>query len=178
MSDSIERSLDLLLEPVLIEAMAADISIGEKATVLARLRQRVEKNRALLREHVHKFNRMFDQAGRDLSVEGLVQLAERVHDSERGAAERLDPWTQALEQALIVPSQEGRQHIEELIEISAAWLAVYQDTRTRLLKLAAERRGDTPEVLRARPVGADIDHEKLTREIVARFPKILAALAK
>ena len=50
--------------------------------------------------------------------------------------------------------------------------------RTRLLELAARRRGDTAEVLRARPVEGDIDHEKLTCEIVARFPKILAALAK
>jgi hypothetical protein len=47
-----------------------------------------------------------------------------------------------------------------------------------LLELAARRRGDTAEVLRARPVEGDIDHEKLTCEIVARFPKILAALAK
>jgi hypothetical protein len=178
MSESIERSLELLPDPALIETLAADISIAEKAAALARLRQRVEKNRAILGEHVHKFNQMFDEAGRDLSVEDLVQLAGRVHDSERGAAERLDPWIQALEHALMVPSQEGRQHIEELIDISAAWLAVYHDTRTRLLELAARRRGGTAEVLRARPVEGDIDHEKLTCEIVARFPKILAALAK
>ena len=34
------------------------------------------------------------------------------------------------------------------------------------------------EVLRARPVKGEVDHNALTREIVARFPKILAALAK
>ncbi len=33
-------------------------------------------------------------------------------------------------------------------------------------------------VLRARPVEGKIDHTALTREIIARYPKILAALAK
>jgi hypothetical protein len=178
MSDLIEPSRELLSEPALIEAVAADISIAEKAAVLARLRQRVEKNREILQEHVRKFNQMFDEAGRDLPVEGLVQLAERVREAEKGAAERLDSWIHALQRALAVPSQEGRQHIEQLIDISAAWLAVYQDTRTRLLQLAAQRRGDTREVLRARPVEGEIDHEALSREFMARFPKIRAALAK
>jgi hypothetical protein len=34
------------------------------------------------------------------------------------------------------------------------------------------------EVLRARPVRGKIDHRAVTREIIARFPTILAALAK
>jgi hypothetical protein len=32
--------------------------------------------------------------------------------------------------------------------------------------------------LRARPVEGESDHEALTREIIERFPKILAALAE
>ncbi|HZU88683.1 MAG TPA: hypothetical protein VE993_05435 [Stellaceae bacterium] len=34
------------------------------------------------------------------------------------------------------------------------------------------------KILRARPVADAIDHSALTREIIARFPKILAELAK
>jgi hypothetical protein len=34
------------------------------------------------------------------------------------------------------------------------------------------------KILRARPVAGEVDHEALTREIIARFPKILAELAK
>jgi hypothetical protein len=34
------------------------------------------------------------------------------------------------------------------------------------------------EVLRARPVEGEVNHSVLTRKIIARFPKILAALAK
>jgi hypothetical protein len=178
MSDATEPSVESLPEPALIEALTADISTAEKVTVLARLRRRLKKNRASLHEHVRKFNEICNEAGRAFPAEGLVQLAERVHESEKGAAERLDPWIQALQQALATPSREGRQHIAELIEISAAWLEVYRVTRTRLLKLAAERPISGGAVLRARPVEGDIDHETLTREIVARFPKILAALAK
>jgi hypothetical protein len=178
MSDAIEPSPELLPEPALIEALGADISTAEKVTALARLRQRVEKNRASLQEHARKFNEMCDKAEHDLPVEGLVQLAERVQESEKGAAERIDPWIQALQQALVVSSQEGRQQIEELIEISTAWLAVYHDTRTRLLNLASGWRAAAGETLRARPISGDIDHEALSREFMARFPKIRAALAK
>lgn len=34
------------------------------------------------------------------------------------------------------------------------------------------------EVLRARPVKGEIDHKALSREFMARYPKIRAALAK
>jgi hypothetical protein len=40
------------------------------------------------------------------------------------------------------------------------------------------RKPEAAEVLRARPVKGEIDHRAVTREIMARFPKILAALAK
>jgi hypothetical protein len=34
------------------------------------------------------------------------------------------------------------------------------------------------KVLRAKPVKGEIDHEALSREFMARFPKLRAALAK
>ena len=169
---------ELLPEPALIEALGTPISTAEKVGVLARLRGRVEENRVSLIEHTREFNEMYDRAGRELAVEGLVQLAERIRESEKSVAERLEPWIRALQRALPAPSQEGQQHIEELIEISAAWLEVYEDTRVRLLKLAAERRGNSGNVLRARPIEGEIDHDALTREVIERFPNILAALAK
>ena len=49
--------------------------------------------------------------------------------------------------------------------------------RNRLLALAEERKGPR-QILRARPLVGDVNHEALTREIVKRFPKILAGLAK
>jgi hypothetical protein len=43
---------------------------------------------------------------------------------------------------------------------------------------AVARRSESGKVLRARPAKGKIDHRAITREIIARFPKILAALAK
>jgi hypothetical protein len=178
MSDAIEPSPELVPEPGLIQALRADVSTAEKLAVLARLRRRVEENRASLCEHTRSFNEMCDQAGRKLPSEGLVQLAGRVHESEKGATEQLAPWIQALQQALEWPSQEGRRYIEELIEISAAWLTVYRDARTRLLTLASERQISNGGILRAKPVAGDIDYAELSREHIARYPKIRAALAE
>jgi hypothetical protein len=45
-------------------------------------------------------------------------------------------------------------------------------------KPAARQRPDKKKVMRARPVKGAIDHAALSREHIARFPKILAALAK
>ena len=45
-------------------------------------------------------------------------------------------------------------------------------------KPAAKQRPGEKKILRARPVKGAIDHAALSREIMARFPKILAALAK
>jgi hypothetical protein len=178
MSDTIRYPPELPSESESIDALVADISTAEQTIALAHLRERLEKNRASLLKHEQEFNEMYDRAGRNLPVEGLVLLAHSVGEAEKGAAERLDPWIRALQQARQVPSQEGREYIDDLIEISTAWLAVYQNTRARLLKLAAERRGRTSEVLRARPVAGEIDFAELSREHMARYPKIRAALAK
>jgi hypothetical protein len=177
MSDAIESSPELVPEPGLIQALRADVSTAEKLAVLARLRRRVEENRASLHEHARSFNEMCDEARRNLPSEGLVQLAGRVFESEKGAAEQLSPWIQALQQALEWSSQEGRYYVEELIEISAAWLAVYRDARTRLLMLASERQITNGGILRAKPAAGEIDYAELSREHIARYP-IRAALTK
>ena len=46
------------------------------------------------------------------------------------------------------------------------------------VKPAAAQRRDEKNILRARPVKGEIDHAALSREFIARFPKIRAALAK
>jgi hypothetical protein len=51
------------------------------------------------------------------------------------------------------------------------------ETKKQALKPTPKPPGEDP-VLRARPVQGKVDHEALTREIIAKFPKIMAALAK
>ena len=54
-----------------------------------------------------------------------------------------------------------------------------RDTREKPAKSApAEQKPAAKAVLRARPVKGKIDHAVLSREFIARFPKIRAALAK
>jgi hypothetical protein len=43
---------------------------------------------------------------------------------------------------------------------------------------SAKQRPDEKKILRARPVKGEIDYPGLIRNTIARFPKILAALAK
>jgi hypothetical protein len=45
-------------------------------------------------------------------------------------------------------------------------------------KPAAKQRPDEKKILRARPVKGEIDYAELSREHMARYPKIRAALAK
>jgi hypothetical protein len=45
-------------------------------------------------------------------------------------------------------------------------------------KPAAKQRPDEKKILHARPVKGEIDYAELIRDTIARFPKILAALAK
>lgn len=53
------------------------------------------------------------------------------------------------------------------------------DTRDKQPLPASVPRQPAPgEVLRARPVQGEIDYAELIRDTMARFPKILAALAK
>ena len=70
-----------------------------------------------------------------------------------------------------------RRARQESIRIVEGWLALYWDIREKLLRLAAERR-PAEVVLRARPVEGEIDYAKLSREHIAQYPKIRAALAK
>jgi hypothetical protein len=176
MPEAIDFSPDFV-KPALLGALRANISGTERADALARLAQLAEGNRRGLEKHTREFHEMYEEAYRRLPSEGLAMLAKRVCEGEAGARELLYPWMDALRQTMSVPSDEGRQYIQELLKISEAWLTLYRETRDKLLRLAAERR-PANEILRARPVEGEVDREALTREIIARFPKILAALAE
>ena len=67
---------------------------------------------------------------------------------------------------------------KKAIAVGEAWLSLPAALYKRLLRMADERRAAAEEVRRARPVEGEFDHAELTREIIARFPMILAELAK
>jgi hypothetical protein len=181
MPDGFEISLDFS-DPSLIEMLRSNPWPAQSPELLARLRRRVSENRKALDRHAAEFNKAYEEAARgNLDAGGLVRLAEAVLEAERGAAEQLHPWMEALRETRAPqsePAQEARQCLHELHEIAVAWLATYQTLHERVLKLASERRIIAGGISRARPVAGDIDYAELTGEIIARFPKILAALAK
>jgi hypothetical protein len=73
---------------------------------------------------------------------------------------------------------EIRRYFRENLDIAAGWLELHETLRKRLLSLASDRKSGSESILRACPVSRDLDHGALSREFMARFPKIRAAIAK
>jgi acyl carrier protein phosphodiesterase len=129
-----------------------------------------------------ELNNLYEKAAApDTDWQAINRVAAMIGQWGRAAAEKLYPQIDALQPKLAAPGNElpleGRRARQESIEVAQAWLALYRDLRDRLLKLAAERR-PADVVLRAKPVQGEVDHEALSREFIARFPKLRAALAK
>ena len=96
--------------------------------------------------------------------------------------ERLGPELDSLRQKLRerpdLEDAEGREILEQSVAIGEAWVALPAELHKRLLKLAEERRSLATTIRRAQPMQGEMQSQELTRKIIARFPKILAELAK
>jgi hypothetical protein len=167
----------------LIDVLLADPASVEKSSLALKLRDQRDKGRASLKEQHDNFNKLLEEVARnDADPTQLEHIAEVVLRDERAATERLRPRLETLQEKL---SKEGhrldpeiREYFRENLDVAAGWLELYKTLRTKLLALSAARKRGPENILRAHPVAEAIDHEAVTREIIARFPKILAALAK
>jgi hypothetical protein len=178
MPNALDASRYELPLAVLIDA----IESTEAADKWVELRSAQERAFAALESRRAEFNTAFEQAvASDAAWQELIQLAATIGEWERTAAEKLYPQLDALQRTLSAPGNEMplevRRTREKSIEVAEGWLALYSDIRGRLLKWAEERR-PADAVLRAKPVQGEVDHEALSREFIARFPKLRAALAK
>lgn len=112
----------------------------------------------------------------------IEQAAGILAEKERASAEQLVPAVVRTQQELAAESESFdpklREALQDSVAVAVSWLAAYRNTREALLKVAAERRGARPKILCARPAEGEIDHGALSREFMARFPRIRAALAK
>jgi hypothetical protein len=183
MIDVLDVSQDFLLDPKLMDELRSDHRLVQSPGLLARLRKQQMEARSAFEKQSENLSQLYGEIEHgDYDPGYLAQMAEVVREKKHAQAERLRPGMEALQQKLAIQGlqldPEIREYFQESVEIAVGWLELYTSLRERLLKLASERRGSPSEVLRARPLEGDIDHEMLTREIVARFPKILAALAK
>jgi hypothetical protein len=149
-----------------------------------RLRKQEDEDLAELREARKWLKEHSEQPAlpEDVDPEWLVETAAKVERKEREATVHFRPVIAVLKQALNPARDtfeaEVQQLLRDAIEVLEGWLAFYRGVRTMLARQAEERSKLPGVVLRARPVPGDIDHEALSREFMARFPKIRAALAK
>ena len=178
MSDAIDATRYELPVAALIDT----IESTEAASNWDELHSAQERAVAALESRRVELNTLYERAvAPDTGWQEISEVAAMIGEWGRVAAEKLLPQIETLQRKLAAPgndtSPEARRARQESINVAESWLALYHDTRAKLLKLEAERR-PADVVLRARPVEGDIDHEAVTREIIERFPKILAALAE
>jgi hypothetical protein len=76
------------------------------------------------------------------------------------------------------PEPEVLELYRAIFDLAIGWVAPYQELCRRLLELAASKKTASLEITRAKPVEGEVDHEALSREFMARFPKIRAVLAE
>lgn len=158
-------------------------AIVERNTILARLRERINTTRTRQAEWSGQFTKLYrDAVDQNFNAPFLVQWAAALLEKQRDALEQLYPSIQNLQRNLAryqaINDMEMEQLCEETIDLLFGWVAPYRDLSGKLLDLAAERRATVATVLRARPVKGNIDYAELSREHIARYPKIRARLAK
>ena len=149
---------------------------------LVKLRKQAKQDRAELAKATEWLAQHFEQpAPNDLHADALTQYADEAKEKARITTEQFAPVIKAL-RGLLTPGDALEPEVEELVRdglgILEGWLEFYSGLHEMLARQFAERRAAAGEVLRARPVTEKIDHAALSREFMARFPKIRAALAK
>jgi hypothetical protein len=180
MLDGIEVSSDVA--PI-VELVGRMYSEGGRADRFAHLRSRQAKCLAATEQYEKELERLYqDIANSGHTSDWILQAADVVRQKEAAHREALRPGIEELKQKLISQPDpcdaESRRLLEGAIAVGEAWLSLSANLHKKLLQLATERRAAAEKIRHARPVEGDIDHEALTREVIERFPKILAALAK
>jgi hypothetical protein len=111
----------------------------------------------------------------------LTSRASNLREKEREFAETLRPVIRTLK-SMLESGQAMEPEVEQLVrdsvEILEAYAPLYHDLSNWFMKLAAQRRAASGEILRARPGKGKIDYAELSREHIARYPKIRARLAE
>lgn len=170
-----------------IERVAALVDVlyvaSERAAFVSGMRDDVESLRANAKEYVDALDRFYDQVNRvEVNVDEIDRAADSARQSSEAARERLHPQIEKFGQRKDAPflqdDDEARHLVMEIISIAESMVAQTTDLHKKLLHLAIERRAASDDILRARPLTGDVDHGALSREFMARFPKIRAALAK
>ena len=182
MSVSLDTSFFDLPARAVISAVATRDAPDTRSQLVAQLRGRVEEGRGKQKEWSRRFDRLYDEARTsDWNEPFLVQWAAALLEKQRAALELFYPMIEGLQRRAADyaarPDAELLELCRSSIGLVLGWITPYQTLAGMLLELA-KHRAEADRILRARPVGGEIDHGELTREIIARFPKILSELAE
>lgn len=179
MPDGFEVAADIRPVADLIAALRLG---NEEASRIERLQRRHTKCRAATAQYAEQLAQLYEDIARSgHDADWLVQAATIVRRREETEREKLRPDIEALKQKLAEQRGDNaatRPLIEESIAIAETWLSLPADLHEKLLILAANRRLAASKIRHARPVAGEVDRTALTYEIIGRFPKILAELAK
>jgi hypothetical protein len=148
---------------------------------LERLRKQTDNDLAELKDAAAWLASHCEQpAPDDVDLDWLTQATKGAQEKEREATAHFRPVIAALRGELGTPRDRFEAEVQQLlrdgIEVLEGWLAFYHGLYAMLARQAEELR--LRKVLHARPVRGEIDYAELSREHIARYPKIRAALAE
>jgi hypothetical protein len=150
---------------------------------LARFRGLNRESRVKLKKQSKRVDRVLREiTQRNLATADLTSIVSLALEKRKTEQEQMAPVLERLQQKLQARADtweaEPLKCLRESVEIASNWLTLHHQLTANLLKLAAERHAAAGEILRARPVKGEIDYAELSREHVARYPKIRARLAE
>jgi hypothetical protein len=181
MPDGINFIADIRPVASAITAFRAE-SVGvDRTKLLSRLERRLTKARFQLRRLRNKQTQSYIETGGGAADPvRFVQQTEAILEEQQQAAEELRYEVDALKRTFATSlDTDAAKLIDESRDIALGWYVAIGILLLLLWKLSQEsQEKPNREILRAKPVEGEVDHEALSREFMARFPKLRAALAK
>ena len=145
------------IEPLVasVEAFSSAAARDDRANLLAQIRAQLEALSAP------------DESASKGTVaigEALLRRVISLQNYLTGSSWRDDPEAYAL--------------VQQAVEIVTSYVSGYLRLSGKPIRIDAEQCAGAAAVLRARPVEGEVDYAELSREHIARYPKIRAALAE
>lgn len=172
------------IEPLVaaLEAFSWARARAERARLLAQIRDQLEKLSAADDESRTELEAFLESASKGAAGAEEAKRIISSREEEGAAATILIPRVQSLQRYLTDTSPdddpEAHQLLQKAVNTAIGYIAGYQNVRDQLILFDAERQAAAKEIRYARPVVGEIDYAELSREHIARYPKIRAALAE
>lgn len=181
MPDSLEPFPAGLVNLAQPEALRANFS-AERSRIVARIRARIEEARSDLEKERRNFEELLGQlVALRAGSEELRRLSQEAVKNTRSRSEEVHAGVEALQQHIARHQELQKPDVLQCfnagIEIALSRLDLLAAFGRKLEVLAEQHNARRPFTIPAQRMN-EIDHQAITREIIARFPQILAALAK